>query len=174
MNKKDYCDFDASMALKSLGYNQGSDYTYCNHCRVSNEMLEKHPGLTDSGYQDLIAEYGGPYKLEEVYKFYIEPVKAWTRNTMIDEELGEFCSCVPLYDAQQWLREKGFDICIDVNTKNDRLSDKYYTVCISYMSRIKREYQYLNEHFNYYEEALLNGIKETLKILKEDNNDTGR
>ena len=73
-----------------------------------------------------------------------------------------------LYDAQKWLREKGIDVCIEVNTKNDRLSDKYYTVCISYMSRIKREYQYLNENFNYYEEALLEGIKEAIKILKEE------
>ena len=73
-----------------------------------------------------------------------------------------------LYEAQKWLREeKGIDVCIEVNTKNNRLSDKYYTVCISYMSRIKREYQYLNENFGSYEEALLEGIKEAIKILKE-------
>ena len=75
---------------------------------------------------------------------------------------------IHLWDAQKWLREKGIDICLEVNTKNDRLSNKYYTVCISYMSRIKREYQYLNENFNSYEEALLEGIKEAVKLLKEE------
>ena len=85
-------------------------------------------------------------------------------NTEIDKAL----QIVHLYDAQKWLREKGIDVCIEVNTKNDRLSDKYYTVCISYMSRIKREYQYLNENFDSYEEALLEGIKEAIKILMEN------
>ena len=163
MNKKDYCDFDASMALKSLGYNQGSDYTYCNHCRVSNEMLEKHPGLTDSGYQDLITEYGGPYKLEEVYKCYIEPVKAWTRNTMIDEELGEFCSCVHLYDAQQWLREVKkiyVEVTIVVSGKN-----YMFEIYDTETAILKR---FVEEDYSTYEEALLNGIKEAVKILQEE------
>ena len=81
---------------------------------------------------------------------------------------GDVVSTFTLYEAQKWLREeKGIDICLEVNTKNNRLSDKYYTVCISYMSRIKREYQYLNENFNSYEEALLEGIKGAIKLLKE-------
>ena len=76
---------------------------------------------------------------------------------------------ISLYEAQKFLREeKKIDICLEVNTKNDRLSDKYYTVCISYMSRIKREYQYLNENFNSYEEALLEGFKEVVQLLKEE------
>ena len=83
-------------------------------------------------------------------------------------ELDKILRMVTLYNAQKWLREKGIDVCIEVNTKNDRLSDKYYTVCISYMSRIKREYQYLNENFNTYEEALLEGIKAAIRILKEE------
>ena len=92
---------------------------------------------------------------------------------MLDNPLGFIINelqirPVLLYEAQKWLREKGIDICIEVNTKNDRLSDKYYNVCISYMSRIKREYQYLNENFNSYEEALLEGIKEAVKLLKEE------
>ena len=33
---------------------------------------------------------------------------------------------------------------------------------------IKREYQYLNENFNSYEEALSEGIKEAVKLLKEE------
>ena len=56
---KDYCDFETCMSLKELGYNGSSDFTYCKHCRVSDEIAEKHPGLSDSGYMDLIDEYDG-------------------------------------------------------------------------------------------------------------------
>lgn len=166
MDKKDYCDLDASMALKGLGYNKSSDYTYCYHCRVSDEMLEKHPGLSDSGYMDLIDEYGGPYKREEVYHTYIEPIKTFSRNSLIDTDLGEICSCIHLYDAQEWLR----------NTHNLHISTKPYP-CedgLMWMYEIRQFTQYLvciiknKTGFREAEEALLNGIKETVKLLKEE------
>ena len=34
--------------------------------RFSDEILEKHPGLSDSGYMDLEKKYGGPYTTEEL------------------------------------------------------------------------------------------------------------
>ena len=108
LTEKDYCDYDTCVALKELGYNEGSVYTYCNHCRVSDEMLEKHPGLSDSGYMDLTDAYGGPYKVDEVYKHYIEPLKRFSRNSMIDNEMDELCSCIHLYEVQKWLRKEKF------------------------------------------------------------------
>ena len=159
MNKKDYCEYDACMALKELGYNKGSEYTYIDNYRVCDEILDKHPGLSDSGYMDLIDEYGGIYKRSEVYKLYIEPVKAWSRNTMIDTDLGEHCSCVHLYDAQQWLREvKNLHITIFSSSQE------------SWMYRITKPHQKLEEgvygeDFTSYEEALQFAIKECVKIL---------
>lgn len=161
MDKKDYCDLDASMALKELGYNKGSDYTYCNHCRVSDEMLEKHPGLSDSGYMDLIDEYDGPYKREEVYHTYIEPIKCFSRNSMLDTDLGEICSCIHLYDAQEWLRkDKGIMVC--------PIYDKNTSKWVCSITNADSLESFNTMRFDSYEEALLNGIKETVKLLKEE------
>ena len=158
MNRKDFCDFDVCLAFKELGYNEGSNYTYWNHCRISDEMIEKHPGLSDSGYMDLTDAYGGPYKVDEVYKHYIEPLKRFSRNSMIDNEMGELCSCVHLYDAQKWLREeKNLHITIFSSSQE------------SWMYRITKPHQKLEEgmygeDFTSYENALLHAIKECIKL----------
>ena len=144
LDNKDYCDYETCVALKELGYNQYTSLrSYAGKGGVRLWDFDGEPNYKEG---ELIA-------LSDMYDI--------PRD-------GNEVAAPSFYEAQKWLREKGIDVCIEVNTKNDRLSDKYYTVCISYMSRIKREYQYLNENFNYYEEALLNGIKEAIKILKEE------
>lgn len=176
---KDYCDFETCMSLKELGYNGSSDFTYCKHCRVSDEIAEKHPGLSDSGYMDLIDEYDGPYKRNEVYKVYIEPIKTWSRNTMINGSLGELCTCVHLYDAQTWLREnKG--IMLTVNIAYCYETEEIPFVMNPNMKPIIKGYYFgiwvlddLNdtlghsEYFKTYEEALANGIKKAINLLQE-------
>ena len=159
LNYKDYCDYDTCVALKELGYNHSSEYTFCKHCRVSDEILEKYDGLSDSGYLDLVDEYGGPYKRDEVYKQYIEPLKRWSRNTMLDEMLGELCSCVHLYDAQKWLREEKQMILLPAYLEGANV-----WICeICY----KKERLGFGGYNQSYEEALSEGIKEAVKILKE-------
>lgn len=162
---KNFCDYDTCMAFKEMGYNESSDYTYYNHYRVSNEMLEKHPGLSESEYQDLIIDYGGPYKTEKVYKHYIEPVKAWSRNSMLDDDLGELCSCIHLYDAQEWLRTKK-DICI-YPVIDKFLDEDGSTLWISYMYIPYIGVRALCKRKTY-QEALLEGIKEAVKFINEN------
>ena len=76
---------------------------------------------------------------------------------------------IHLYDAQKWLREeKNIDILIELETKDIHLSSKYYSIHISYMSRFRREFSYMSKNFDSYEEALFEGIKTAIKILKDE------
>ena len=68
----------------------------------------------------------------------------------------------------EWRRkEKKIDILIQLETKDIHLSSKYYSIYMSYMSRFRREFSYISKNFDSYEEALSEGIKEAVKILKE-------
>lgn len=161
MDITNYCDVEMCIALAELGYNNGCEYTWTHNCRVSDEILAKHPGLSDSGYMDLIDEYDGPYKRVEVYHTYTEPIKRFSRNSMIDTDLGEICSCVHLYDAQKWLREeKKIEIVV---LGQNNIGGPYYP-------DIYTEDGLMNNAKGYktYEEALLEGIKEAIKLLKEE------
>ena len=76
---------------------------------------------------------------------------------------------ISLYEAQKWLREeKKIDVLIEIECKDVHLSSKHYSVFISYMGRFMRRFQYLSNEFDSYEEALLEGVKCAVKILKED------
>lgn len=76
---------------------------------------------------------------------------------------------ISLYEAQKWLREKKkIDVLIELETKDIHLSSKYYSVHISYMSHFRREFSYISKNFDSYEEALSEGIKEAVKILKDE------
>ncbi len=84
-------------------------------------------------------------------------------------ELDKILRMVTLYNAQKWLREeKNIDVLIQLGTKDIHLSSKYYSIYISYMSRFRREFSYISKNFDLYEEALSEGIKEAVKILKEE------
>ena len=77
-----------------------------------------------------------------------------------------------LYEAQKWLREeKKIDVLIEIECKDVHLSSKHYSVFISYMGRFMRCFQCLSNEFDSYEEALSEGIKEAVKILKEELNE---
>lgn len=158
LNEKDYCNYETCVALKELGYNCSSDYTYVNNYRVRDEIYEKHPGLSDDGYLDLIDEYGGPYKRDEVFGNYLEPLKTWSRNSMLDEPF-EVCSCIHLYDAQKWFR-KEFKILIVPRYRE--LMEMWD--CIIYDEN--KINIYATSTFKQYEESLLEGIKKAIDINK--------
>lgn len=101
--KEDFCTQKTSMFLKDAGYNDMCRYTYCKNYRVRDEILEKHPGLSDDGYLDLTEEYGGPYKRSDVYARYTE-ILEWTRkNSMIEDGGYELCTAPTIQEAMVWL-----------------------------------------------------------------------
>jgi hypothetical protein len=77
-----------------------------------------------------------------------------------------------LYEAQKFLREeKNIDVLIKLECKDVYSSLKHYSVYLSYIGSFIRRFQYLLDEFNSYEEALSEGIKIAVKILKEENNE---
>jgi hypothetical protein len=89
-----------------------------------------------------------------------------------DETYHENNTEISLYEAQKWLREeKDIDVLIKLECKDVYSSLKHYSVYLSYIGGFIRRFQYLLDEFNSYEEALSEGIKIAVKILKEENNE---
>lgn len=111
---EDFVPFEIANKLKEKGFDEGCEYTFYNNYRVRDEIYEKHPDLSDDGYEDLRKKYGGPYKDEEVYGYYIEPLKLYSRNSTIGVNsitkqkvpTNELCSCPNIYQVLKWLRKK--------------------------------------------------------------------
>ena len=102
-----YADLECAVLLKEKGFNWFCEYMYAKRTRVSDEIYQKHPGLSDDGYLDLTDEYGGPYKYNDVYKTYLEPYKSYCKNTpeYLNEEWRRMVCAMPtLTQARAWLR----------------------------------------------------------------------
>ena len=88
------------------------------------------------------------------------------------EELGcpiNSLMCLHLYDAQKWLREeKEIFVYIDVPWKTDDGLGWSYFCCNKPMTEEDKEVCFASGGFyDSYEEALIEGIKASVKILKE-------
>ena len=105
-NNKKYVSLELALLLKEKGFDLPCEYIYANHCRVKDEILEKYPGLSDSGYKELTIECGGVLKEEEVYATYIEPIREYAQNSWVDLLGNKVCTMPTLDDARTWLRDK--------------------------------------------------------------------
>lgn len=83
-------------------------------------------------------------------------------NTEVDKILG----AILLYEAQKWLREEK-NIHITINYIC--LDENIFMYTLRYIGKELREGGglYNNEQYSSYEEALSEGIKESVKILKK-------
>lgn len=106
MIERAFCDFESSKILKEIGYDEWTTHVWKKNTRLSDEILEKHPGLSDCGYMDLEKKYGGPYTKEELYQTYIEPVECTNKNSLIPfVSAALFCSAPYCSDVIIWLNE---------------------------------------------------------------------
>ena len=100
---------------------------------------------------------------------------AWLDNRRA-EFLGLNVIAPHLYDAQKWLREKKIYIDVIFQGLSDRGNYQYDWVITqnvwfdsdNFVCNSDEEYS--KKSYHSYEEALLEGIKEAINILKEDNN----
>lgn len=107
-------NFEVSKKLKEKGFDEGCEYTYYNHYRVRDEILEKHQGLSDCGYIELLKENGGIYTRKELFGYYTEALKLWSRNSHIGINpitktkvaTSEICSAPTIPQALEWLRSQ--------------------------------------------------------------------
>ena len=164
---EDLVTYEIAKKLKEKGFDEGCEFTFYNNYRVRDEIYEKHPGLSDDGYEDLRKKYGGSYKDEEVYGYYIEPLKLYSRNSTIGINpitkqkvpTSELCSCPNIYQVMKWLRHN--EIFIDVQFNRFYKRFKVYVYGISENSYDMHE----NHFFNTYEDAAVAGIEYAIDNL---------
>ena len=140
LTEKDYCDYDTCVALKELGHDEKCHGYYEPQKRCFNTTSIKH---------------------------------SWC-NSEVDD-IGVII-CPTLYEAQKWLREEK-NICVEMTCC---AGGYVWELCKAYNNRTwisgstiytkpNMDNPLLNDCGKYesYEDALLEGIKEAVKILKE-------
>lgn len=140
LTEKDYCDYETCVALKELGYKGTSRFFYAT----------KESPLRRYSYDQIL-------------------------TTRIADAVGHTLA-ISLYVAQKWLREEGLFVNVELFGDYDRDADGkrlgtwvYYSYEIlnTTTADFIREYDLCTE-YQTYEEALSEGIKEAVKLLKED------
>ena len=141
LTHKDYCDYDICVALKELGYNQ---YT----------SLMSYAGKGGVRLWDFDGE--PHYKEGELIAL----------SDMFDiPRDGNEVAAPSLYEAQKWLREEKH---MDVNAFYDNIDAawRFYILEID-SPDLSGTYAY-KDAFMSYEEALLEGVRASIKLLKEE------
>ena len=142
LTKNDFCDYDTCVALKELGYNRGAyAYYFPNH---KEDLIFNTHQMRGCSINEMLKGY----------------------NTYPKDVMGhELIDAPTLWEAQKWLREEkkivvlvGFDFC-------PIISEIVYNwvIVVNGNSAKKSSYTY-----DCFEEALSDGIKEAVKILKEN------
>ena len=138
---KDYCDYETCVALKELGYNRGAyAYYFPNH--KDDLIFNTHP-MRGCSINEMVRGY----------------------NTYSKDTVGhELIDAPTMWEAQKWLREEK-NIIVEVFVDDD--SDTPITY------NIYKDGECVCHHHGKYwsvkewSEALSEGIKEAVKILKE-------
>ena len=148
LTEKDYCDYDTCVALKELEFNEPTLAYY-------HGFLSSKPLLYLVIDEDCMPEDG-----VNVFDLLSNSNK-YKDSKNIDAPT--------LWEAQKWLREeKGIFVYIDVPWKTDDGLGWSYFCCNKPMTEEDKEVFFASGGFyDSYEEALLEGIKAAVKILKK-------
>ena len=143
LTDKDYCDYETCVALKELGYKVPTSAYYMPH------------------HKDLIwvsNPFRGGYVIDCFYSHNSLPKDVMTAN---------FIDAPTLWEAQKWLREeKGIHIAPRIYLYHDINLDEHTSwECTIY---VEWSAIYTIGKSLTYEDALLLGIKEAVKILKNN------
>ena len=139
LTEKDYCDYETCVALKELGYNRGAyAYYFPNH--KGDLIFNTHPMRGCS--------------INEMVKGY---------NTYPKDVMGhELIDAPTMWEAQKWLREEKKIEVVVLGEKE--IGGPYYADIYTESGYAG----YVHKPCEKYEEALSEGIKEAVKILKEN------
>ena len=143
LTEKDYCDYDTCVALKELGFNEPTLAYYLG-------FLSSKPLLYLVIDKDCMPEDG-----VNVFDLLSNSNK-YKDSKNIDAPT--------LWEAQKWLREEK-DVLIIVCPYTYSVVEKIHTWTCEIWFGDNLEYEI--HDFKSYEEALSEGIKEAVKILKE-------
>ena len=145
LTEKDYCDYDTCVALKELGYNQYTSLrSYAGKGGVRLWDFDGEPNYKEG---ELIA-------LSDMYDIPMD---------------GNEVAAPSLYEAQKWLREeKGIIVrVIPIYEERKPIKGISYTHEVIYWTDGYVADECIEEYPSY-EEALSEGVRASIKILKEE------
>lgn len=151
MNPKDYCSYELSKALKECGFDEPCNYGYSVKVRLEPEVSFGEPKMVHS-----------------------KDPKNYNDNRKGIEKGLSFCSAVPLWQAQKWLREK-CGIHVDACVFSDYSTDADGKVCDRWdfwgfdLYAVVGGKKMVDDDGEYdsYEQALSEGIKSALELIKK-------
>ena len=138
LTEKDYCDYDTCVALKEMGYNQYTSLR--SYAGKGGVRLWDFDGEPNYKEGELIA-------LSDMYDIPSD---------------GNEVAAPSLYEAQKWLREEKKIEVVVLGEKE--IGGPYYADIYTESGYAG----YVHKPCEKYEEALSEGIKEAVKILKEN------
>ena len=153
LTNKDYCDYETCVALKELGYKVPTSAYY-----ITN----------DTTLYFVSNPFRGGYAIDCFY----------SHNSLREGVVtSNYIDAPTMWETQKWLREEK-KIFVDVIFQgvNDR-GNYDYEWCVTYnawfddsedYNACRYERNTSKKYYRTYEEALLEGIKEAIKILKEE------
>ena len=139
LTEKDYCDYETCVTLKELGYNRGAyAYYFPNH---KEDLIFNTHQMRGCSINEMLKGY----------------------NTYPKDVMGhELIDAPTMWEAQKWLREEKK---IEVNATYDNVVELHWHWYMKSLTNRNQDTSIINH--DSYEQALLAGIKEAVKILKE-------
>ena len=142
LTEKDYCDYDTCVALKELGYKVPTSAYY-----ITN----------DTTLYFVSNPFRGGYAIDCFY----------SHNSLREGVVtSNYIDAPTMWEAQKWLREeKQIDISITLYMEGYAATIKHFYV---FEGEFAWKEPIILQCCKSQEEALLEGIKEAIKILKEE------
>lgn len=139
LTEKDYCDYETCVALKELGYKIPTSAYY----------MPKNSQLIF-----VINQFRGGAAMDCFY----------SNNSLPKECMAsDFIDAPTMWEVQKWLREEKK---IEVNATYDNVVELHWHWYMKSLTNRNQGTSIINR--DSYEQALLAGIKEAVKILKEN------
>lgn len=123
MDKLYVVSTELGKVLKENGFDEWCLFQYVNSYGIKESIIEKHGGLSDDGYLDLLKDYGGKYERDEVFENRIELKQVHTKNSIRIFFDKQICSAPHIFDAKKWIEEK---YNVYVETKYNFATKKWY------------------------------------------------
>lgn len=158
LTEKDYCDYDTCVALKELGYNQPSIAFYpCQDIIV--DCIDSNGELYEAEYDkgNLVLYSSLNNKNHDINK--VQAPLLYEAQKWLREEKEIYVTVIPEYNDYRPVRGVKYRLEI-AHWKDDEFG--YETI-----EWLDEECSHTIITFDSYEEALSEGIKEAVKILKE-------
>lgn len=119
-NNRKFLDIEDCQYLIHKGYDKPSDYCFVSTTKINDDIIIKHPGLSDDGYYELTVEGGGNYNYDDVYQKCIS-----IENKYIGQYGNFICHAFEPMDIYCWLIEQKH---IDLYFITNNIDKKVYYI----------------------------------------------